>query len=57
MPDDRLVEAHGSVNSATCVKCKINFKYAYIKGKIIQFYQIYYHKDLTGKFCRTNTQG
>lgn len=33
MTDDKLVEAHGSVNSATCLKCKIKFKYEYIKGK------------------------
>jgi NAD-dependent deacetylase sirtuin 2 len=36
MTDDKLVEAHGSVNSATCLKCKIKFKYEYIKEKIIK---------------------
>lgn len=37
MTDDKLVEAHGSVNSATCLKCKVKFKYEYIKGTSSDF--------------------
>lgn len=40
MTDDKLVEAHGSVNSATCLKCKSKFKYDYIKGTPIIFSEI-----------------
>lgn len=35
LPDDAIVEAHGSFHSAHCLKCRKKFDYEWVKGKIL----------------------